>query len=152
MQSPMLFNMIKSYVEDRSKELDKVNNNNLKLINETEPPELEYVEVPKVLGDVLESLIGAIYIDSGHDLETVWVIFRRLFPHLDDVIKNPPMNPKKELMEKCPCDVKFVLEPHQSDKDHVAVVAQVRDRKYRGLGKNKKSAETAASKLALRSI
>ena len=99
MQSPMLFNMIRSYVEDRSRDLDRVNNN-LQLINETEPPELEYVEVPKVLGDVLESLIGAIYLDSGHDLETVWGIFRRLFPHLDNVIKNPPMNPKKELMEK----------------------------------------------------
>ena len=31
---------------------------NLRLINEVEPPELQEVEVPKVLGDVFEALIG----------------------------------------------------------------------------------------------
>ena len=44
---------------------------NLRLINEVEPPELQEVEVPKVLGDVFEALIGAVYIDSGHCLHTV---------------------------------------------------------------------------------
>jgi hypothetical protein len=31
---------------------------NVKLINEVEPPELQDIEVPKVLGDVFEALIG----------------------------------------------------------------------------------------------
>lgn len=34
-------------------------------------------EVPKVLGDVLEALMGAVFIDSGHDLNTVWKVFLR---------------------------------------------------------------------------
>ncbi len=34
---------------------------------------------PKVLGDVLESIAGAVFLDSGMDLEAVWGVFRHLF-------------------------------------------------------------------------
>ena len=37
------------------------------------------VEPPKVLGDLLESLAGAIFIDSGMDLQAVWSAFEPLF-------------------------------------------------------------------------
>jgi dsRNA-specific ribonuclease len=37
---------------------------------------VELVEVPKVLGDMLEALLGAVYLDSGHCLATVWGVFR----------------------------------------------------------------------------
>ena len=71
--TPMLQNKIQAYIEDREKdrmasaeaEIDR----SLALINEVEPSELEMVEVPKVLGDVFESLIGAVFLDTGHDLE-----------------------------------------------------------------------------------
>ena len=36
----------------------------------------ELVEVPKVLGDLLESILGAIFLDSGHSLSAVWKVFR----------------------------------------------------------------------------
>ncbi len=38
---------------------------NLRLINEVEPPELQEVEVPKVLGDVFEALIGGYFYSRG---------------------------------------------------------------------------------------
>ena len=47
------------------------------LLNETEPPTLEEVEVPKILGDVFEALIGAVFVDSGHDLAAVWNVYQR---------------------------------------------------------------------------
>lgn len=34
----------------------------------------EYVDVPKVLGDIYEAVIGAIYLDSKKDLSVVWGI------------------------------------------------------------------------------
>ena len=40
----------------------------LKKINEEEPPELDMVEVPEVLGDFFKAMFGAIFFDSGHDL------------------------------------------------------------------------------------
>lgn len=47
--------------------------------------EEEVIEIdpPKVLGDILESLAGAIFLDSGMDLEKVWEVFR---PHFDKKI------------------------------------------------------------------
>jgi len=36
------------------------------------------VDVPKVLGDIFEALAGAIFLDSGFSLDTVWKIFYRL--------------------------------------------------------------------------
>ena len=38
----------------------------------------EAVEVPKVLGDLFESIAGAIYLDSGLNLEEVWRVYYRL--------------------------------------------------------------------------
>jgi len=34
----------------------------------------EYVDVPNVLGDIFKSLIGAIYLDSGREMDIVWKI------------------------------------------------------------------------------
>jgi hypothetical protein len=39
-------------------DFERPESHNLRLINEVEPPELQEVEVPKVLGDVFEALIG----------------------------------------------------------------------------------------------
>ena len=36
----------------------------------------ELIEVPKVLGDLLESILGAVFLDSGHSLSAVWKVFR----------------------------------------------------------------------------
>lgn len=47
--------------------------------DDTEEEEIEYLDPPKVLGDILESLAGAIFIDSGMSLEVVWKIFKPLF-------------------------------------------------------------------------
>lgn len=33
-----------------------------------------YVDVPKILGDLFESVVGAIYLDTGKDLAKVWEI------------------------------------------------------------------------------
>ena len=65
---------------------------NLDLINEEDCPELEDIEVPKVLGDTVEAAMGAVFVDSGFDLGVVWGSFRRLFPNMDDVIKKNPRN------------------------------------------------------------
>ena len=154
MQSPILQHKVDAYVEDRGG-LNTVFRD-LKLINEEEPPELELVEVPKVLGDVLESLIGAIYIDSGHNLKLVWEIYSKLCVRIDEVIRDPPLNCKKELMEKYPEKVKF-FGKRDDAKEKMVVTAKIelsrgRTREFRGLGENKAMATLAACKLALRRL
>ena len=50
----------------------RVLGSDLRLVNEEDVIEYEQIEVPKALGDILESLIGAVFLDSGRDLNTVW--------------------------------------------------------------------------------
>ena len=157
LQSPTLQHKVDAYVEDRG--ADRNNNSvfrDLKLINEEEPPELKLVEVPKVLGDVLESLIGAIFIDSGHDLKLVWEIYSKLCVSINEVIRDPPMNSKKELMEKYPEKVTFSGKRDDA-KEKMVLTAKIdlgggRTREFRGLGENKAMARLAACKLALRRL
>ena len=45
--------------------------------------ECDNVEVPKALGDMLEALIGAIYVDSDLQVERVWQV---LLPLMENAI------------------------------------------------------------------
>ena len=45
--------------------------------------EIDELDPPKVLGDLLESLAGAIFIDSGLSLSCVWRVFQ---PHFQEKI------------------------------------------------------------------
>lgn len=45
------------------------------LISEDECDEAEDVEVPKALGDIFESVAGAIFLDSNMSLDTVWKVY-----------------------------------------------------------------------------
>lgn len=44
-------------------------------ISENEAEHLEDIEVPKALGDIFESVAGAIYLDSGMSLDAVWASY-----------------------------------------------------------------------------
>lgn len=48
------------------------------LINEEECEEVEDVEVPKALGDIFESIAGAIFLDSGMSLDAVWSVYHKI--------------------------------------------------------------------------
>ena len=103
--APGVLRKIRAYLEDRwhDRDLDlDTLVGNLARINESEPEELDMVEVPKVLGDVFEAVMGAVFLDSGHSLATVWAVYRRLCPSLDSLVARPPLNWKKQLVEKFP--------------------------------------------------
>jgi endoribonuclease Dicer len=44
-------------------------------MDEEECEEAEDIEVPKALGDVFESVAGAIFLDSGMSLDAVWSVY-----------------------------------------------------------------------------
>ena len=85
--NPLIFTKIRQYLNDLWWQ-DCKPDETVKQYNEEDVPELEMVEVPKVLGDVFESIIGAIYIDSGHDLNIVWRVYRRLCPELEEIVRS----------------------------------------------------------------
>lgn len=60
----------------------------------------EDVEVPKALGDIFESLAGAIFLDSGMNLDVVWNVYYNLMKDtIEECCRNPPLSPVRELFE-----------------------------------------------------
>ena len=120
--APGVYRKVLAYLEDRWWDGDSENiDHNLRLFNEDEPLELDMVEVPKVLGDVFEAIIGAVFLDCGHDLMTVWKVYTKLCPQLDAVVAKPPLNIKKQLVERFPGHVKFGPAIVEENRDTVIV-------------------------------
>lgn len=42
------------------------------------PPEAKAARFPKILGDVVESVIGAVYLDLGRDMKRTWGVIQKL--------------------------------------------------------------------------
>ena len=120
--APGVLRKMLAYLEDRWWDGDSDNIDlNLRLFNEDEPLELDMVEVPKVLGDVFEAIIGAVFLDCGHDLPTVWKVYTKLCPQLDAVVAKPPLNMKKQLVERFPGQVKYAPAMLEENRDTLVV-------------------------------
>ena len=111
------------------------------------------------MGDILESLVGAIFIDSKGNLEEVWKCYTRLFPlpEIEKVISNKPKHPVKELMERFPSNVNFSNAKVLKDGTvtitvdiHMIYGPSKETLKFKGLGGNRAGAKYAAAKCALR--
>ena len=77
-------------------------------IGEEETENLGDVEVPKALGDIFESVAGAIFLDSGMSLDTVWrVYYRMMKPEIEHFSNNVPKSPIRELLEMEPQNAQF---------------------------------------------
>lgn len=78
------------------------------LILEDEIEEAEDVEVPKALGDLFESVAGAIFLDSGMSLDAVWRVYKRIMgPEIEKFSNSVPKSPIRELLELEPETAKF---------------------------------------------
>ncbi|KAK4746446.1 hypothetical protein SAY87_012758 [Trapa incisa] len=57
-------------------------------------------KAPKVLGDIVESIAGAIFLDNDRDTSVVWKVFQ---PLLQPMVtpETLPMHPVRELQERC---------------------------------------------------
>ncbi|KAI4458162.1 dicer-related [Holotrichia oblita] len=70
------------------------------LLNEDDFHIAEYVDVPKVLGDLFESLVGAVFLDSGMNLQVVWDVFYRImWKEINLFRNNVPKNAIRMLHE-----------------------------------------------------
>ncbi|XP_065660729.1 endoribonuclease Dicer isoform X3 [Hydra vulgaris] len=108
----------------------------------------EGYQAPKVLGDLFESVAGAIFLDSGLNLVTVWKIYYPLLkPVIDKYMIKLPRHPAVDLFEKYPkANIDFT--------NGEVVSCTVKFGKKNGLnikacGQNKKIAKAAACKRAL---
>ncbi|XP_077223801.1 endoribonuclease Dicer homolog 2-like [Tasmannia lanceolata] len=108
--------------------------------------------VPKVLGDVIESIAGAILIDSGFNKEAV---FERIMPVLEPLVTPETIKyqPVKELELLSRGKIKFI-DTSNNGIARITVEAEVDGVFYRKtcIGENKKTAEKLAAKAVLETL
>ncbi|XP_070576462.1 endoribonuclease Dicer-like [Ptychodera flava] len=120
---------------------------------EEEGEEREDIEVPKALGDIFESVAGAIYLDSGMSLDAVWrVYYSMMKPHIEKYSAKVPISPVRELLEMEPETARFGLPEKTMDGKTRVVVTVAGKGTYRGIGRNYRIAKSAAARRALRSL
>ncbi|XP_053994558.1 endoribonuclease Dcr-1 isoform X1 [Hylaeus volcanicus] len=124
------------------------------LIGEEECEEAEDVEVPKALGDVFESLAGAIYLDSGMSLDAVWGVYYAIMKtEIEQFSTNVPKSPIRELLELEPETAKFGKPEKLADGRRVRVTVDVFSKgSFKGIGRNYRIAKCTAAKCALKKL
>ena len=106
-----------------------------------------------ILGNALEALIGAIYLDAGYEQAKKFVLEKILQKHIDlDHLQTGDINFKSRLFEwaqKYEKDIEFVvLEERLNNQTRLFVVGAKVDGKMlgRGEGRNKKDAQKEAAR------
>jgi endoribonuclease Dicer len=124
------------------------------LLSEEECDEAEDVEVPKALGDVFESVAGAIFLDSNMSLDAVWrAYYKMMGPEIEQFSRSVPKSPIRELLELEPETAKFGKPEKLADGRRVRVTVEVFGKGiFRGIGRNYRIAKCTAAKCALRQL
>ncbi|KAJ6805125.1 endoribonuclease Dicer-like protein 1-like [Iris pallida] len=109
-------------------------------------------KAPKVLGDIVESIAGAIFLDSGRDTSVVWRVFQPLL-HPMVTPETLPMHPVRELQERCQQQAEG-LEYKATRTGNVATVEVFIDGVQIGVAQNpqKKMAQKLAARNALAAL
>ncbi|KAK9919220.1 hypothetical protein M0R45_027830 [Rubus argutus] len=111
---------------------------------------------PKVLGDIIESLGGAIFVDSGYDKD---IVFQSIRPLLEPLITPETMtlHPARELNEHCSkmhYDMKKPLKSFQNDAATITIEVEANGVTYKhtSTASDKRTAIKLACKEVLRSL
>ena len=82
--------------------------------------------MPKALGDIFESVAGAVYLDSGLSLDAVWAVyFPMMRAEIEAFSKSVPKSPIRELLELEPETAKFLRPERLPDGKRVRVTVEV---------------------------
>ncbi|KAL0440784.1 UNVERIFIED_CONTAM: Endoribonuclease Dicer1 [Sesamum radiatum] len=138
--SSALEKQIRDFVKEVQNELSKPGFNSFGLGD---------CKAPKVLGDIVESIAGAIFLDSGCNTAAVWKVFQ---PLLNPMVtpQTLPMHPVRELQERCQQQAEG-LEYKASRNGNLATVEVYVDGVQVGVAHNpqKKMAQKLAARNAL---
>ncbi|VDD85878.1 unnamed protein product [Enterobius vermicularis] len=119
---------------------------------EIDEGEEEDIEVPKAMGDVFESVAGAVYLDCGKDLDIVWRVFYNLMKEtIEECCNNPPKSPIRELLELEPERARFSKLERNLETGKVRVTVDIQGKcRFTGMGRSYRIAKCTAAKRALR--
>uniref|UniRef100_A0A452I4U8 ribonuclease III n=1 Tax=Gopherus agassizii TaxID=38772 RepID=A0A452I4U8_9SAUR len=151
--SPELFHVIDDFVQFQMEKNEMQGMDSELRRSEEDEEKEEDIEVPKAMGDIFESLAGAIYMDSGMSLEMVWhVYYPMMRPLIEKFSANVPRSPVRELLEMEPETAKFSPAERTYDGKVRVTVEVVGKGKFKGVGRSYRIAKSAAARRALRSL
>ncbi|XP_006903693.1 PREDICTED: LOW QUALITY PROTEIN: dicer 1, ribonuclease type III [Elephantulus edwardii] len=151
--SPELFHVIDDFVQFQLEKNEMQGMDSELRRSEEDEEKEEDIEVPKAMGDIFESLAGAIYMDSGMSLETVWKVYYPMMrPLIEKFSANVPRSPVRELLEMEPETAKFSPAERTYDGKVRVTVEVVGKGKFKGVGRSYRIAKSAAARRALRSL
>ncbi|CAB1335496.1 unnamed protein product [Coregonus sp. 'balchen'] len=140
--SPELFHVIDDFVQFQLEKNEMQGMDSELRRSEEDEAKEEDIEVPKAMGDIFESLAGAIYMDSRMSLETVWQVYYPMMrPLIEKFSANVPRSPVRELPAERTYDGKVRV-----------TVEVVGKGKFKGVGRSYRIAKSAAARRALRSL
>nr|ACC62400.2 ribonuclease III [Penaeus monodon] len=150
--SPGLDRVIRDFVKMQEENGHKINEEYY-FMEEDECEAAEDIEVPKALGDVFESVAGAIFLDSGSSLDAVWsVYYTMMCREIEQFSGVVPKSPIRELLEMEPETAKFG-KPERLVDGKVRVSVEIFGKgSFSGVGRNYRIAKSTAAKRALRHL
>ncbi|XP_012287234.1 endoribonuclease Dicer [Orussus abietinus] len=154
--APLLNDIIDRFVKFQEERNFVINDELLWILLEEEECNMaEHVDVPKVLGDIFESVIGAIYLDTGKDLVKVWeIVYALMNKEIETFSSNVPKQPIRVIHETPGAKPEFTQASTIEGTNTVMVSLYVFDggkkKCFHGFGGNKKEAKCAAAKQALK--
>lgn len=152
----LLSEAIKKFVTFQTLQNHRVTDEIILLNTEAETSSAEAVDVPKVLGDIFESIIGAVFLDSNLCFTTTWrVIYNLMKNEIHEFMNNIPLQVVRRLYEfqKGSAQPKFYKTQILEETENVAVPLKFKccgkELCFIGIGKNRKIAKNAVAKRAL---
>jgi len=151
-----LFQVIEKYVALQEEQGDLIDIDqfaNMDINDDDDEEDTEETEVPKALGDVFESVAGAIFLDSGFSFDAVWEVYYKMMqPLIDQYSAKVPKSPVRELLEMEPETAKFEKPEKTIDGRVRVAVIVIGKGKWKGVGRNYRIAKCACAKRALKAL
>lgn len=158
-ESTLLSEAIKKFVVYQTSNYNEVVLDQIIMLDTEEDTAFaESVDVPKAVGDLFESIVGAVFLDSGLDLNVTWqVIYGLLKTELNMFMHDVPLQIVRQLFEyeKGKAEPKF-YEKVKLDDGMIGVPLEFKCKGEKklvlGVGKNRGLAKKCAAKLALKAL
>lgn len=154
-QNATLADQVATFVEFQRGHGHRVTEEVLLLRTDEEVRMGEAIDVPKTLGDVIEALIGAVFLDNGNDLKRTWqVVWHLLGGEVEAFVRDTPLQVVRRLGEWTEAAAKYG--PPFVDGEVVMITVQYTCRhqlkQAHGFGRSAAKAKLAAAKVALNDL